>query len=179
MHRRGCYRGRGHGRHGWQTDVHHESSASSKTCYRCGGSYPHDGESPATSRRCHTCHQYGHHSKQCRNKRDSTSRGRRPNEAKSEWNVRNENESGSDWSLAIHQTSGMNTVPKISASVSGVPCTMYMDSGTAVDIMDKHTYQYVCDMKKCELQLSMPDTKLYSYGSTKPLPLAGMPLSSI
>ncbi|KAK2140360.1 hypothetical protein LSH36_1382g00008 [Paralvinella palmiformis] len=30
MHRRGCYRGGGHGRRGWQTDVHHESSASSK-----------------------------------------------------------------------------------------------------------------------------------------------------
>ena len=55
------------------------------------------------------------------------------------WNVRNENESGSDYSLAVHQASGMNKVPKLSVSVSGLPCTMYIDSGTTVDILDKKT----------------------------------------
>ena len=35
------------------------------------------------------------------------------------------------------------------------------------------------NMNNYELQLSKPDAKLYSYGSTKPLPAAGMALSSI
>lgn len=160
-------------------------SSSTKLCYSCGGSYPHEGDCPAKSRRCHNCEKYGHYSKMCKSKKSgggyssgNSFRGKR----KPVWNVRTKDESGSDYSLAVRQSSkasGMNKIPKVQVVVSGVVCSMYVDSGTTVDILDQKTYRHVCEKSQSELQLTTADTKLYPYGSTVPLPVSGMFMSTI
>ena len=38
-------------------------SSGSRTCFNCGGQYPHEDECPAKHRRCYKCESYGHYSK--------------------------------------------------------------------------------------------------------------------
>ena len=44
---------------------------SKKSCYRCGGEYPHQGECPAINKDCRKCGKKGHFSKVCRTRNKS------------------------------------------------------------------------------------------------------------
>ena len=37
-----------------------------KTCFRCGGAYPHIVKCPAESKVCNKCEKLGHHAKCCK-----------------------------------------------------------------------------------------------------------------
>ena len=39
-----------------------------KHCFRCGGSWPHDGQCPAMGKKCNKCHKINHFSKVCKTK---------------------------------------------------------------------------------------------------------------
>ena len=69
-------RGRSHSHtHRGQNSQRFTSSGSS--CFNCGGSFPHDTECPAKSRKCHKCSVYGHYAKFCKDKQSSYRGGSR------------------------------------------------------------------------------------------------------
>ena len=53
------------GRKGSQTST-------TKTCFRCGGNYPHNASCPATGKTCNRCRKTGHFERCCRSKNTST-----------------------------------------------------------------------------------------------------------
>ena len=46
----------------------HPKKNMNKSCFRCGGSYPHDSECPAMNKKCEKCSRFGHFAKLCHTK---------------------------------------------------------------------------------------------------------------
>ena len=51
-----------------------KKSDSNKTCFRCGGDYPHQGDCPAKDKKCRKCGRSGHFEKKCHPKSKIVSR---------------------------------------------------------------------------------------------------------
>lgn len=143
----------------------------SRTCYNCGGPYPHDKHCPAENRRCYQCGRMGHYSRLCKQKDGKSSKSHHANTVTSDTVTKPD--ADSDYSLAVHKDtcSGMDKIPDIELCVNGVKCRMLIDSGASVNIVDMRTYEQIC--QQSDVKLATPDTKLYAYGGDTPLPLLG------
>ena len=69
--------------------------ARKKTCFRCGGPYPHEKSCPATGKKCNICQKLNPFSKVCRNK------NRIQNLEEDIHDIENENEESSDYAFGI------------------------------------------------------------------------------
>ena len=115
-----------------------------RNCNNCGGSFPHDGDSPVKNRKCYRCNIFGHYARFCGKTKAGTSSGK-PSRGRG-MPVYNMDSDSSEYSLAVHGSSGMAKIPSVSVMVNGVvQYDFLMDSGTTVDTLDNPTYTRLCD----------------------------------
>ena len=50
----------------FQKESSSQPRSTPKTCYNCGGEYPHSFRCPAEGRECNNCHKLGHFARVCR-----------------------------------------------------------------------------------------------------------------
>ena len=173
-----------------------QKPATSSTCYNCGFAYPHSKPCPAANSTCNSCGIRGHFSRVCRKTKqrrfsklnestsdDRTSRHRQrepykrqPRQTKDEDRARTiikqsytSTESSSDEDYAYVVAKKQNPKIKTSVRVNSVNVDFIVDTGATVDVIDSQTY----DRLKSNVTLSRSTTRIFAYGSDKPLPLKG------
>ncbi len=165
---------------------HQGKSAKPLICFHCGGDYPHAGACPAEGKTCGKCGKQNHFASVCQSQRRSKTKGKYPRkkivntvgpiEQTAATNV-NDGLSSSDneWVLSVDTKHHVNALygkwPSITVAVAGVNIPVLMDSGASVNLIDKHTYEALC--RKQQIMLTPDKTKIYVYGATTPLPVAG------
>ena len=154
-----------------------DSTGPNRTCFTCGGAYPHPEDCPAKNRRCYQCGDFGHYGKLCKKKSQKKQQYAKCVQPAMQEDVRPPSGSDSDYSLAVHSTSSpKDKIPEVKLTISGVKCKLLIDSGASVDILDRKTFLRICDSGKFEKGkpvLEPPDTNLFAYGGGPPLPLLG------
>lgn len=166
----------------------HQGKSNNLKCYHCGGQYPHDKVCPAQGKSCNNCGKMNHFGSVCRqgNAKDKD-KGSNPNK----FNPRKKNvckvetqqdntpsdglsSSDDEWVLSVdtgtaHRVNALDG--KISVAIAGVKITVLMDSGASVNLLDQPAYETV--RKHSEVHMVPDSSKIYVYGSTVPLPVAG------
>eukprot|EP00794_Sanderia_malayensis_P001495 gene1495-1651_t len=132
-----------------------------KRCYRCDnlGHLSSDEKCPARGKKCNKCHGVGHFAKCCKSKKT-------PKAGKQAANfVETEEEFGFVVTGKIE--------PEITLSVGGIPNIKFIiDSGASCNVIDRQLWEMLKANKvKCESQKC--HKKLFTYGSTEPLKIAG------
>ena len=156
-----------------------------RTCYSCGGQYPHEAGCPAEGQTCGNCGKQNHYASVCRQGKPFPGTRRNPRHRsrrfppKSQQNAVNQvgtNQSSDDewvFTLAAHHVHAItNQEPKVGARIDGTPVTMLLDSGASVNLLDPQVYNAILSRNK-QLCLQPADTRVFVYGSKKPLPVAG------
>ena len=156
-------------------------------CRNCGGKYPHDGECPAKGKDCKACGKLNHFAKQCRStqrsgkdfdtkRRDYRDNGGRQKMHKKVYNITSTNtdnvqdSSSSDEAYVFAASSNDNAKqPQTHIKLNGVRISALIDSGAAVNIIS----EAVLSTLRSSPQLTSANIKIFPYGSTKPLPIAG------
>ena len=154
-------------------------SQTSTVCGLCGGHYPHAGgpnKCPAHGKTCYQCGKNNHFSHMCRSGvrgGPKSQRSRRCNPSSKK------NEKSSVHQVATHQDSSSddeyifaispNKHPNITVRVSGTPIKVLIDSGASKNLLDRASF----DQLDPSPRLASTNTRLFSYGSTEPLPILG------
>ena len=173
-----------------------ERKPAQSKCYNCGFAYPHlDRPCPAANSTCNWCGILGHFSRVCRKKesrrfskpqiaQESPRQREQPKEPFKSESMRNkrrnrvravnkhlnsstETISEEDYVYTVENKSDPKTRAKI--RVNSVEINFIVDTGATVDVIDSKTY----DRLKSSVKLCKSTTKIFAYGSTKPLPLKG------
>ena len=159
----------------------------SKSCYRCGGPYPHpDSYScPAINKQCNTCHKTGHFASVCRGSknfyrpqnqnpvRKTFTRDHRPlNQIEAESYEEEYN------TAPLFTVSSENflqapvlTINKfnVSVNIEKVPVKILIDSGSAINILNLSTFNAINRQSDKKLVIRETDTQIMTYASTAPL----------
>ena len=164
-----------------------QNNNSKAKCYHCGGPYPHDRACPAKGKTCGNCGKLDHFSSVClqgkakNNGRNTDKQGwgkKTVNKVDAEQGTApNDGLSSTDdeWVLSVHEDHHVNALhgkqPRVTVSVAGVDIPVLMDTGASVNLIDQPSYEAVC--KHQEISLTPDSTRVYVYGATTPLPIAG------
>lgn len=176
------------------------TKSTTSTCYNCGFAYPHsDRPCPATNSTCNSCGILGHFSRVCRKKeprRFSTSQQPPQNSSRQQQRehpkkypkptttgkqdvnraraVTKHSDSSTEsdleddlYAYAVDNKTSPKT--RTTVCVNSVNIDFIVDTGATVDVIDSKTY----DRLKSRVELSKSTTKIFAYGSDKPLPLKG------
>lgn len=138
---------------------------SKTTCYRCGGEYPHKNISPAKDKRCHACNGLNHFESCCKTKWRAKQKEEALNGIYQENPVDNTNFTDHFWSLSNNN----KAIPKTRIRVRNTDLEFGIDTGATVNVMDFVTYKKLLNPP----HLFQSDIKLYPYGATMPLDMAG------
>ena len=141
------------------------TSSQAKTCFQCGGSYPHTKVCPAKTKTCNKCQKKGHFARCCRSKGTSTSS--RPlnqvttGSSSSSQYVLNDSESDVEatnmnnlWAISsttdkvlltkasINEQSNVNYLEKFTTELIVEKCKVefLIDSGSALNILNLKTF---------------------------------------
>jgi hypothetical protein len=147
-----------------------------KTCYSCGysGHIKSDPKCPAKGKKCRRCKKEGHFEKCCKAKltfgkpkqRHASVRNIETFDSNDEEDSQRHNHG---YVFTVHTSRSGNN--EFMINVGGREIPAIIDSGATVNIIDGVAWE---DLKhkliKCETKLS---SKLYAYGSDKPLTVAG------
>lgn len=135
----------------------------SNSCYFCGGSFPHQRTCPAKGKECKACHKIGHFARVCKSK------GREVNQVQS---------GSADYTFAVsdrvYVTNSSSHQPRCMTEVSiqEHKIEAMIDSGATINIMDAPTFHKLRQTQK--IQIHKANTRIYSYGSERPLPVIGV-----
>lgn len=141
---------------------------SSKTCYSCGGQFPHDGECPAKNRKCYNCGKLGHMVKCCRQKGGK----KKPvNSVSMDSCSRDESDESNEYSLSVRINK--EKLASIKLSVNEVSCEFLIDSGSSVNVLDHDTYNKIKNKASGGCKLQKTDKKLFAYGKSTPIKVVG------
>ncbi|KAK3105801.1 hypothetical protein FSP39_006028 [Pinctada imbricata] len=138
-----------------------------KSCFNCGGRYPHNGPCPAKGQQCHKCHQMDHFKKVCKGRGSGHVRSVEEDP---------DSEAGSDDSycyvVRFSETEDVCAVkgPYTKVKVNGVELTLLAESGSSVNILDESSY---CKVGKPKLA-KMRKGKLVPYGGGNSLKVLGI-----
>lgn len=147
-----------------------------KTCFRCGGTFPHEKHCPAKNRKCFHCSGLGHYAKFCRKRGRNTNVFPVNDAAESDLSLNDVAEAGDHVGYALgvnnmRSDSGKLVTTKL--KVNGVECLFLIDSGASVNVVDCRTYSNIRHRSVKSCSLRSPSTQLYAYGSRVPLPVKG------
>ncbi|VDI49213.1 Hypothetical predicted protein [Mytilus galloprovincialis] len=146
-------------------------------CRNCGGQFPHkNGPCPANGKTCNACHKQNHFAKVCRgkSKQNKYTRDRRVHEIQTETSQRESYQASLDSSDEEYSYSIKEAVCSIKKSpftmikVNNTTCSMMIDTGATVNILDDKTHKNIGSPK-----LNKNDIKLLPYGGGKPLEVTG------
>ena len=152
-----------------------QNRKSNKNCFKCGGEFNKDHQKvcPAIGRVCYHCGKQNHLSKVCRSRKNP------PKVQNLQEDSENSSDSENCFSLNnvqkvhINSTSRPSThTNKTEVKLHGVSIQMIIDTGSSIDVIDKSTFNRINKHKKIYLKRST--TKVFSYGSEKPLRMLGM-----
>ncbi len=154
----------------------------SKSCYFCGGKYPHGGQCPAKGKKCDNCGIMNHFSRVCHSAQKG---GNRVQQVQDEPINRHDSPDDDDYLYSIQdkqnqgQVNATRTYGKKRGAirhikVSGKEIPIMIDSGATVDIMDQETYDSM--RKEGYIRGALKDStrKLYPYGVDIQLPVIGV-----
>nr|XP_039260859.1 uncharacterized protein LOC120337204 [Styela clava] len=154
-----------------------------KSCFSCGGVYPHAEMCPAYGRRCYNCSKYGHFARFCK---EANSKFNKPklnsvqNEPKHDCRDHELSEMSSEsheYILSVNGSmcncSNNNNSAKVQLKINNVLCSMLIDSGASVNVLDYKTFQNLKSRSSKPCKLETANIKLYAYGSRKPLSVKG------
>ncbi len=171
----------------WKLNTHkqfqqrgHDRPHRNMSCYNCGGHWPHEAglnSYPAFGKECRNCLKKGHFASVCR----SVKRGGRRNTGKP---FRKDGithaihtvQSDSSQDEEIEQIAALSKdqhrkwqSPTTEVLVDGSPLSVLIDSGASVNIIDEKSFEQLGQKKS----LAPSRTKIYPYGSSKPLEVKG------
>lgn len=171
---------------GKNNNFSHSQSGSGKSCYRCGGPYPHsDGRCPAFNRKCNLCNKNGHFARVCRsnpsnppsyrNTAPSYVRNNRPLN-----HIDQAESSEEEFSTAplYTVTSSENSLQapvmsinkfNVSLKIENMPVNILIDSGSAINILNVSTYNAIDRQSDKKLVIRETDMQIMTYASTAPL----------
>ena len=168
------------GRNGQRTDSRGGRSQSrgrdsSRSCYFCGGQYPHKGQCPASGQECRSCHKMGHFEHVCHSRRENPNT-RKPDQSKRVNQIEESDPSDDDYAFAVgekqHVAYNVNHLPVIEVYAGQTKVKAVIDSGATVNILDEETYQMLRNTQT--LHMSKPKSQIYPYGSNTPLTVKGV-----
>lgn len=154
------------------------------TCRNCGGEFPHKGQCPAKGQRCNHCSKMNHFKKVCRKRlatvneiqygsRDDSSFRDGARKGASAAACASSSEDDSDYAYTVQTDQFVGAIgkktPKITVKLNKVKCTLLLDSGASVNILDEQTYKSIGSPK---LQKNN-NPPLYPYGGGKALNIKG------
>ena len=167
------------------------TSSQAKTCFQCGGSYPHTKVCPAKTKTCNKCQKKGHFARCCRSKDTSTSS--RPlnqmtaGSSSSSQYVLSYSESDVEamntnnlWAISsttdkvllteasINEQSNVNYLETFTIELVVENCKVefLIDSGSALNILNLKIFNKL--NSKNSLKLRKTDKRVLTYGINKP-----------
>jgi transposase InsO family protein len=152
-----------------------EPSRGKETCRNCGGTYPHIRVCPARGKDCKSCGKVGHFARVCRTNPPSSQHVQ--NVTHTPPQPPPDSDSEPDYVFTIANLSGQPTTPKCYVNIAGHSVPVMIDSGASVNILDDVTYNKITHNKGIRLQKT--NHKIYSYGSSRPLPIKGTIITNI
>ena len=145
-------------------------------CYSCGheGHMRKDPKCPAKGKQCRKCKQFNHFQEMCRTQTFREKKGEKKNKTR-RMKVRqvdeNSDQESGDYTFVVSNDHDSDN-SKILVEVGGVNLDMLIDSGASCNIIDRDTWERLKSMEiKCKS--STQTKKIYAYGSTQPLKVAG------
>lgn len=133
-----------------------------KTCYRCGGEFPHKGgPCAADGKNCNFCKKPGHLQKVCLARKNHNRRVEYREEP---------TESDEEYVTVPRVTVaalGKLSTPKVELKCGDIVFSCIVDTGAEVSTINESTY------KKLHCELQKPKKSLYSYGSEQTIPVIG------
>ena len=171
-----------------------EKTLTKSKCYNCGFAYPHlDRPCPAENSTCNSSGITGHFARVCRKKgkqrfpkpqeqsqpteqsntklsKHDMKRSKRRNHARTAKERRDSStESSSEEDYAYSVKNKGNPKTKTTICINSRKINFINDTGATVDVIDSKTY----DRLQSSVKLFKRTTKIFAYGSDKPLPLKG------
>lgn len=159
----------------------------SKTCYHCGGLWPHSDQQPcpAHGKTCTTCRKLNHFAAVCRSGRPVSTHPRRP-ERFSHVNVLHDDSSSSDeeylYTVTQEPEQRLNGVgqtkstacnkPELKVKIGSVHVPVLIDTGASVNVLNKDHYSQIT-RQQTNITLQKSKIQLYAYGNKASLPVLG------
>nr|XP_006822924.1 PREDICTED: uncharacterized protein K02A2.6-like [Saccoglossus kowalevskii] len=133
----------------------------SKSCFRCGGIYPHkDTPCPAYGKACKKCQKIGHFAKVCRSNNIQRAKA---------IDIHEDNSTDDEYVYHISVSPVIDKFqPHTQVMLAGQPVKCLIDSGAGINIIDEQTLQQIKGV-----QLLQSSKKIYAYNAVKPLPVIG------
>ena len=151
-------------KHPNNTENHKTHRSSTQQCRNCGGIFPHIGECPAKRKECRACGKCGHFSKVCRSKFKRH---------KIHQVAHLPTDEEPHYIFTVQNNHEHSTSPFCQVHISNEPVQTIIDSGASVNIIDESTYEKIRQHNQHTV-LTTPQSKIYTYGSNRELPLLGM-----
>jgi len=143
-----------------------------KNCFRCGNAFDknHVKSCPAIGKVCYNCGKYNHLSKLCNAKPSKEVNHVERHEPDSE-----DSRDGNLFALKkIHRTeTTFLKEGKTSVCLNGTPVNVIVDSGSSINVIDKHTFAFIQKKNRDALKIKTTNEKIYPYGVSKPLRMIG------
>ena len=148
------------------------SKNSHKSCWFCGGSYPHTGKCPAEGKTCRHCKKTGHFEQVCHSKQGRNNRTHKKTpklfHKKGKWkNVHSLGQNASDSDGEVFALNGSQGPPKCDIMIGDQSVKMVIDSGCPKNLITKTVLRNFTRQPK----LMNTNVKLYPYMSKIPLPI--------
>ena len=154
-----------------------KSKEADKKCFRCGRTdhFAKSPKCPAKSAECHKCHREGHFASMCR------TNVKNYNDNKRKINCIGVNQSEDAdreeyafvWNNCSVQDSGL-----IDVNVGGVWCNFLIDSGSTCNVVNRSCWEKL-RAKHIKCKLEKTATRIYAYGPSNPLKVAGKFIADI
>ena len=146
-----------------------ESFHKSKSCFNCGGEYPHQKDRPcqAIGRKCSICQKNNHLESCCRSQRSRQRYENKVQMVNMFGGKHDDNNSDDDicWALKT-QSKGL---PTIELKMCQDLVKFTVDTASSVNIIDEHTWSQL----KLKPNLKKSIVRLYAYGSKDPISILG------
>lgn len=120
-----------------------------KSCYSCGGKWPHSSGCPAKGTQCSICEKFNHYPSMCRAKKtgkDEKNESSQKKARKSKVNqvkAPSENGSGSDSSdsdVTLNVREETSSLPTVKAEMLGRKIKLIVDTGSSVNLINRFQY---------------------------------------
>ncbi|KAL5018211.1 hypothetical protein ScPMuIL_003933 [Solemya velum] len=130
-----------------------------KTCYRCGGTFPHKSKPcPAKGQKCTVCSKIGHFGKMCRSK-----------DYKARAVTGDDTSSDDDGYTFMATTKSRKSQPNTAVSINGNMVDIIVDTGATINILDQQSYKKITPRPK----VMTTKTKIFPYGNGDSIDIQG------
>ena len=153
------------------------SGTNKKTCGWCGSKDRHaKRDCPAKDKKCRACGKIGHYAAVCRSNQGREAQNREP-QSRRVRQVTQDSGATSCPDAALESDDdycfGVGKTPTVDLTVNKKTVKFFIDTGASVNIIDGETAQ------KLSLQPEPTQAKIYAYGSTTPLVIAGRATATV